>query len=89
MTIARAHLVDPTVSRWYHCVTRCVRRAFLCGTDELTGKCFEHRKVVLQNRLEFLAGEFQLDRGTNSFRRNPPFRTTAVGATSGANSGRA
>jgi hypothetical protein len=31
ITIARAHLVYPTVSRWYHCVTRCVRRAFLLG----------------------------------------------------------
>ncbi len=27
MTIARVHLVDPLVSRWYHCITRCVRRA--------------------------------------------------------------
>src|SRR5271157_3376793 len=23
MTIARAHLVDPSVTRWYHCATRC------------------------------------------------------------------
>ncbi len=29
MTIARAHLIDSVFSRWYHCATRCVRRAFL------------------------------------------------------------
>ena len=34
MTIARAHLVDPAVTRWYHCITRCVRRAFLLGEGE-------------------------------------------------------
>ena len=31
VTIARAHLIEPSVTRWYHCVTRCVRRAFLLG----------------------------------------------------------
>ncbi len=31
MAIARAHLIDPAVTRWYHCITRCVRRAFLLG----------------------------------------------------------
>ena len=38
MTIARAHLVDPSVTRWYHCVTRRVRRAFLLGEGCTTGK---------------------------------------------------
>ena len=33
MTIARAQIVDPSVTRWYHCVTRCVRRAFLLGEE--------------------------------------------------------
>ena len=44
-----------------HCVNRCVRRGFLCGVDELTGKNYEHRRQWMRNRLEFLAGIFAVD----------------------------
>ena len=44
-----------------HCVNRCVRRGFLCGVDELTGKNYEHRRQWMRNRLEFLAGIFGVD----------------------------
>jgi len=52
MTIARKLLVDPQVTRYYHCISRCVRRAFLCGEG------FEHRKQWIEERLELLAGSF-------------------------------
>ena len=54
MTIARAHLIDPTVTRWYHCVTRCVRRAFLLGEGP------DDRKVWIDNRLRELAQIFSV-----------------------------
>jgi hypothetical protein len=34
MTIARVHLIDPPATRWYHCMNRCVRRAFLLGEGQ-------------------------------------------------------
>lgn len=58
MTTARAHIVDAEVPGFYHCVSRCVRRAFLCGTDSYTGRCFEHRRAWVEGRLLELADIF-------------------------------
>jgi REP element-mobilizing transposase RayT len=49
MTVARSQLVDLGVTRYYHCISRCVRRAFLCGEG------FEHRKQWIEDRLETLS----------------------------------
>jgi REP element-mobilizing transposase RayT len=54
-------LVDPDSVGVYHCINRCVRRTFLCGDDPLTGKNYDHRKRWIQERMQFLAGEFGLD----------------------------
>ena len=58
---ARKEIVDETVVGIYHCVSRCVRRAFLCGIDRYTGKNFDHRKGWMQERLEELAAIFAVD----------------------------
>ena len=52
MAIARAQLVDVALTHWYHCVTRCVRRAFLLGEGD------HNRREWLENRLEELADIF-------------------------------
>ena len=49
MTVARSQLVDVSVTRYYHCISRCVRRAFLCGEE------FEHRKQWIEDCLETLS----------------------------------
>ncbi|HED15787.1 MAG TPA: transposase, partial [Gammaproteobacteria bacterium] len=46
---------------YYHCVSRCVRRAFLCGTDTHTGQNYEHRRQWIEDKLLDLADIFALD----------------------------
>ena len=50
--------VPPDTPGIYHCVSRCVRRAFLCGEDAVTGRSFEHRKQWLEDHIIELAKLF-------------------------------
>ena len=60
MTQPRSQLVPPGSDGHYHCVQRCVRRAFLCGVDHCTGQSFEHRKTWIEQRLGLLAECFAI-----------------------------
>ncbi len=61
MTRARRELVDIETTPYYHCICRCVRRAFLCGEDSFTGKSYEHRKPWVLQRLRFLQSIFSIE----------------------------
>ena len=52
------HLVPPKTPGIYHCVQRCVRRAFLCGEDTYSGISYEHRKVWVEGRIKQLSESF-------------------------------
>ena len=55
MATACSQLVDTNSSGYYRCVSRCVRRAWLCGFDQFTGQPFEHRRGWIEERLLELA----------------------------------
>ena len=57
MTMVRSQLVDPSVTRWSHCMTKCVR-----GADLLANAC-EDRKAWIEQRLQELAQIFAVGVG--------------------------
>jgi hypothetical protein len=64
MTRPRATLVSPPSlddTAWYHCVTRCVRGAFLSGQGRFTGQDFDHRWGRIAERIKQLATIFAID----------------------------
>jgi putative transposase len=61
MTTSRASQVHVETTAYYHCISRCVRQAYLCGRDEHSGKSFDHRKQWLVDRLTRLSSVFAID----------------------------
>ena len=61
MALPRSKYVKEGKEGVYHCFSRCVRRAFLCGYDTLTQRDFSHRKTWLVDRLRYLAAIFAIE----------------------------
>ena len=55
MAIARKTLISLSDTPYYHCVSRCVRKAFLCGD------AYEHRREWVESRLLKLAKIYCID----------------------------
>jgi putative transposase len=59
MPKARKSQISLLDTPYYHCVSRCVRRAFLCGEEH--GKSFEHRRKWVEDRIHMLSDVFAID----------------------------
>ena len=51
MTLPRSALISYADTPWYHLVNRCVRLAFLCGSDAQSEQSYEHRRGWIADRL--------------------------------------
>jgi len=61
MTQSRKSLISVSDTPYYHCISRCVRRAFLCGEDRYSGQSFEHRRQWMVERIRFLTEVFSIE----------------------------
>jgi len=59
MTHPRKELISLSDTPYYHIVSRCVRRAFLCGTDNKQN--YEHRRQWVEERIRLLSSLFAID----------------------------
>lgn len=61
MTKPRKELICVSDTPYYHIVSRCVRRTFLCGYDHETSTDYEHRKQWIVDRIQLLSSLFSID----------------------------
>jgi hypothetical protein len=54
---SQVSLID---TAYYHCVSRCVRRAYLCGFDEYSGTSYEHRRAWVEDKVLWLSSVFAI-----------------------------
>ena len=61
MAKPRCNQICLEATPYYHVVSRCVRRAFLCGIDHYNGASYEHRRDWVTERMKLLAEVFCID----------------------------
>ncbi|QFU22202.1 transposase [Shewanella eurypsychrophilus] len=61
MARPRSTLVSIEDTPFYHCMSKCVRFAWLTGVDKHTGKSYAHRRDWVESRILELAGVFAID----------------------------
>ena len=57
----RKAIINTSVTSFYHCISRCVRSAYLCGEDLVSGESYEHRRQWVQDRLLELTSIFAIE----------------------------
>ena len=61
MPRSRTTQVSLDANPYYHCSSRCVRRAFRCGKDAVTGQSFAHRRQWIEDKLIELETVFAIN----------------------------
>ncbi|WP_298772259.1 transposase [uncultured Shewanella sp.] len=57
----RRSLISLEDTPYYHCCSRVVRKAYLCGNDNHTGKNYDHRRGWIESQLLKLTDIFAID----------------------------
>lgn len=60
MPIPRKEQINIETTPYYHCISRCVRQAYLCGFSKVNNKNYEHRRHWVVERLQQLAEVFAI-----------------------------
>ncbi len=75
MTKPRSKVVDPNLTKWYHCISRCARQAFLMKDPDEQAKDSPNRdridrKQWVQDRLQLVAESYAISVGAFSILDN-------------------